>query len=202
MESVILVAGTFDLLHAGHYLLLHTAFQRGSAVEVWLASDAMCAAKAQRCGQALQPLARRAAALQAWLEAQSPASIAHFFSSAGLAAPQPPPAAAAEAGAAAAAHPYAGRYTLHALPDALGPAATEPRYTAIVCSEETRPGCDAINAERVARGLAPLRLAVVPLLLGQDGEKLSSTAARAAAAAAAAAQPAAAPASGKPTPQH
>ena len=195
MDATILVAGTFDVLHAGHYLLLHAAFHSARAVEVWLSDDAMCAAKALRCGQALQPLASRAAALRAWLEQQTPHSIAAFYASAGLPLPQPqPPSAGSEEAPPPPPlpqqppqHPYAGRYSLHALPDALGPAATEPRYTAIVCSEETRQGCEAINAQRCAGGLAPLRLVVVPLLLGQGGEKLSSTAARAAAAAAAAA---------------
>ena len=199
MDATILVAGTFDVLHAGHHLLLHAAFHSARAVEVWLSDDAMCAAKALRCGQALQPLACRAAALRAWLEQQTPHSIAAFYAGAGLPLPlplQPPPPPSAGSEEAPPPpplpqqppqHPYAGRFSLHALPDALGPAATEPRYTAIVCSEETRQGCEAINAQRCAGGLAPLRLVVVPLLLGQGGEKLSSTAARAAAAVAAAA---------------
>jgi phosphopantetheine adenylyltransferase len=171
MDATILVAGTFDILHAGHYQLLHAAFCSGRAVEVWLADDAMCQAKAQRCGQALQPFANRAAGVQAWLDAQTPASIA-------LGAGQlqdHPGGGGGGGGSAGPEHPYRGRYTLHALADPLGPAATEARYTAIVCSEETRQGCEAINAARVARGLAPLRLVVVPLVCAPGGAKLSST---------------------------
>ena len=173
-DETILVAGTFDILHAGHYLLLHAAFRSGCAVEVWLADDAMCQAKAQRCGQALQPFASRAAGVQAWVDAQTPASIAlgaaqlldHLGSGGGRGGGE---------GSAGPEHPYRGRYTLHALADPLGPAATEARYTAIVCSEETRQGCEAINAARVARGLAPLRMVVVPLVCAPGGAKLSST---------------------------
>lgn len=171
MEPLILVAGTFDILHAGHYLLFHAAFHAAAQVEVWLSSDAMCSEKSRRCGQALQSFAQRSALVQAWLDAQTPASIAAFE---GGTAPIPAaPGCAAAYGALA--HPYSGRYSLHSLPDALGPAATEARYTAIVCSQETRPGCEAINSQRLAAGLAPLRLLTVPLLCKQDGHKLSSS---------------------------
>jgi phosphopantetheine adenylyltransferase len=192
MDASCLVAGTFDVLHAGHYLLLHAAFHSGHRVEVWLCSDALCAAKAVKCGQALQPYSARAAAVEAWVGAQTPSSIAAFLAQAAASAGDAGDAAAAAAAAAALAgifaappppsadpaHPYAGRYSLHVLRDATGPAATEPAYTTLACSEETRAACEGINARRTAGGLAPLRLVSVPVLC-KDGRKLSSTQERA-----------------------
>lgn len=36
MHDVILVAGTFDVLHDGHFSLFHTAFEHGKEVEIWV----------------------------------------------------------------------------------------------------------------------------------------------------------------------
>jgi hypothetical protein len=167
------VAGTFDLLHAGHFRLLREAFRRGRRVEVWLADDAMGAAKAAAKRQALRPFAVRCAALAAWCDAQTAADCAADDR------------AEEEGGGAAVdvdAHfPLRGRFSLHALHDAFGPSVTEPRYTAIACSEETRAGCDTINSRRAAAGLAPLEVFVAPVLLGADGLKLSSSSLREAA---------------------
>lgn len=189
MDAMCLVAGTFDVLHAGHYLLLHAAFHSGERVELWLCCDALCAAKAAKCGQALQPYSARAAAVEAWVCAQTPSSIASFLAQAAASAGDAGEAAAAAAALAGIfaappppsadpAHPYAGRYSFHVLCDATGPAATEPAYTTLACSEETRAACEGINARRTAGGLAPLRLVSVPLLC-KDGRKLSSTRERA-----------------------
>ena len=50
---------------------------------------------------------------------------------------------------------------------------------ALVVSEETRAGADAINVERRIRGLTPLAIVTVKLVGGDGGEsKLSSTALR------------------------
>jgi phosphopantetheine adenylyltransferase len=189
------VAGTFDLLHAGHFRLLREAFRRGRRVEVWLADDAMGAAKAAAKRQTLRPFAERCAALAAWCDAQTAAECA----AADRAEREEGGGADADADADVdvdAHFPLRGRYSLHALHDAFGPSVTEPRYTAIACSEETRAGCDAINSRRAAAGLAPLEVFVAPVLLGADGIKLSSSSLREAAAAAAAAEREAAGAAG------
>lgn len=153
-----LVAGTFDRLHAGHEALLRAAFDAGARVEVWVCDDGMTAAKAASLPAAQRRVLRDCAARRA--------SVAAWCG--------------AQPG-------YAGRFTVHALADAVGPAATAPAGTAIACSEETRGACEALNAARAAAGAPPLRVVVVPLLRGADGSKLSSTALRAAEVAAAAA---------------
>jgi phosphopantetheine adenylyltransferase len=60
------------------------------------------------------------------------------------------------------------------------PAATDPGFEAIVVSEETIPGAEAINATRAQLGFQPLVIVVVGLIAPQPGaEKLSSTELRA-----------------------
>ena len=155
-----LVAGTFDRLHAGHYALLRAAFDAGMRVEVWVCDDGMVAGKAASLPPAQRSRLRSCAARCA--------AVAAWCS--------------AQPG-------WAGRFTVHSLADAVGPAADAPAGTAIACSEETAAACAALNAGRAATGLAPLRIVVVPLARGTSGEKLSSTALRAVEADAAAEAP-------------
>lgn len=75
---------------------------------------------------------------------------------------------------------HAGKYSVHELHDGYGDSVVDGSYTAIVCSEETRAGCDDINSRRAAAGLAPLEVIVAPLVRDAAGVKLSSTALRAA----------------------
>lgn len=70
---------------------------------------------------------------------------------------------------------YASRLTVSALADAAGPAATGA-YDRIVVSPETEPGARSINAKRIAAGLPPLRVDVVPHVLGEDLLPISATA--------------------------
>jgi pantetheine-phosphate adenylyltransferase len=53
--------------------------------------------------------------------------------------------------------------------------ATEPQFDALVVSPETETGGKRINEIRRDRGLAPLRLEVVPHVLADDGGIISST---------------------------
>jgi pantetheine-phosphate adenylyltransferase len=61
------------------------------------------------------------------------------------------------------------------LHDGVGNTTTDPTYTAIVCSEETRASCEAINDTRRGKGMAPLDVILAPLLMAREGEKISST---------------------------
>lgn len=184
-HDLALVAGTFDRLHAGHALLLDAAFRAGRRVEIWVSDDAMVAAKATRLQQHLHGVAQRCAQVAAWCDARTARDAGAAADAAASDS-----VAGGDAGTGAAAYPYRGRYSLHELRDAVGPAAdVDASRAAIVCSEETLPGCEAINAQRAAAGRAPLCVVVVPVLRGADGCKLSSSALRAAAAAAEAPPP-------------
>ncbi|HUR62990.1 MAG TPA: inosine/xanthosine triphosphatase [Candidatus Thermoplasmatota archaeon] len=70
---------------------------------------------------------------------------------------------------------YTGKLTISPLADAAGPAATG-NYDRIVVSPETERGAHAINAKRKAAGLPPLRIDVVPHVLGEDLLPISATA--------------------------
>jgi phosphopantetheine adenylyltransferase len=177
-HQCILVAGTFDILHDGHYLMLHAAFAHGEFVEIWLSDDAMCAAKSARSGggggggQSIASWATRAANIAAWADSQTIESVENFYTRATnilgteILVESIPRFAV----------PYKGRHTEFALSDAMGPAVTESRYTAIVCSLETRTGVDAINKARIERGFKSLAIIQVPLwMVAEGGEKLSSS---------------------------
>lgn len=72
------------------------------------------------------------------------------------------------------------KVTTGALSDPKEPtaASTEEHMQALVVSEETVTGGNAINADRKQRGFLPLKLIVIKLLFGRTQEKLSSTALR------------------------
>ncbi|SEP70649.1 phosphopantetheine adenylyltransferase [Natrinema salaciae] len=53
--------------------------------------------------------------------------------------------------------------------------ATEPQYDYLVVSPETREGGDRINEIRTERGHDPLEVVVVPHVLADDGDIISST---------------------------
>lgn len=252
VHARVVVAGTWDRLHPGHFALLHTAFLHGQTVEVWCTDDALCAVKSVKVGQRLQSLVARMRQLYEWLTTQTSDSIADFAdhygadiaelavlspkliaasaASSAAAAEGPLPDSGSDAGseavavAAAAAgtasgeagaglrvaasggggsdaaamrrhqqlapvivldeaHPYRGRFALFALHDGVGLTVHDPTYTAIVCSEETRSGCEEINARRAAAGMRPLAVYTAPLVRDRTGAKLSSTQLRAALAA-------------------
>ncbi len=74
---------------------------------------------------------------------------------------------------------YPGRrWAIVPIDDRFG-GAVEPRIDALVVSAETEAGGRAVNAERRRRGHAPIPLLVVPLVLAQDLEPVSSTRVRA-----------------------
>jgi len=66
------------------------------------------------------------------------------------------------------------RFSISAIEDELGPAARED-FDAIVVSADTEPGAARINRARQAKGLRPLRIIRVNMVLASDGEPISST---------------------------
>jgi phosphopantetheine adenylyltransferase len=140
---------------------------------VQVTDDVLSSEKSIKLGQHIQSYADRVRQLFEWIEAQTPDSISAFFSR--LPIPRHPNSL----DGADPRYPYRGRYSFNALHDGFGDTTKDPRYTCIVCSEETVPGCRTINEKRDAAGMRPLQIVVAPLVLGLHGEKLSSTAIRA-----------------------
>jgi inosine/xanthosine triphosphatase len=59
--------------------------------------------------------------------------------------------------------------------DILGPAPHMPTLDALIASEETRSTAEEINKMRVEKGLTPLEIRLVPLVLAEDSCPISST---------------------------
>jgi pantetheine-phosphate adenylyltransferase len=64
------------------------------------------------------------------------------------------------------------------LNDPYGIAAESPEIEALIVSEETEPRGHELNKLREERGLKPLSIIVVSMVLGVDGKPISSTAIR------------------------
>src|SRR2546422_5902361 len=69
-------------------------------------------------------------------------------------------------------HGYAG-WAIGPLEDPYGPAVSEP-FDAIVVSEDREGVAKALNDERVRRGLPPLAIHVVPIVLAEDDRPIAS----------------------------
>jgi pantetheine-phosphate adenylyltransferase len=67
------------------------------------------------------------------------------------------------------------RYAIVPLRDPHGPAAEDRDLQGIIVSEETRRRGEEINEARKKKGLPPLEVVVLPLVLARDGKPISST---------------------------
>ncbi|MGI0053243.1 MAG: pantetheine-phosphate adenylyltransferase [Thermoplasmata archaeon] len=65
------------------------------------------------------------------------------------------------------------RFRIRPINDGRG-GAVSPGPEVLVASEETGPAAQAINVERVRRGLPPLTVRLIPMVLGADGRPISS----------------------------
>jgi cytidyltransferase-like protein len=75
---------------------------------------------------------------------------------------------------------YPGRhFEISKLVDRFGPAIFSEKIDAIVVSAETLPAVDVANHKRREMGLSDLKVEVIPMLLAEDGTKISSTRIRA-----------------------
>ena len=61
------------------------------------------------------------------------------------------------------------------LDDPYGPAVTDGELEGIVVSEETEPRTEEINEAREGKGLQPLKVFCIAMVLAEDGKRISST---------------------------
>lgn len=66
-------------------------------------------------------------------------------------------------------------YSISKLDNDFGPAALEGDVQALVTSDETAHQGDVLNKMRQERGLVPVRVIIVPMVLAQDGKRISTT---------------------------
>ncbi len=65
-------------------------------------------------------------------------------------------------------------FVIREIVDEMGPAATGD-YDVIVVSTETVGGAERINRARAIAGLRPLRIAIIDMVKGEDGDRISSS---------------------------
>ncbi|MCD6444204.1 phosphopantetheine adenylyltransferase [Candidatus Bathyarchaeota archaeon] len=67
------------------------------------------------------------------------------------------------------------RARVEPLNDPYGPASTDPDIEAIVVSDETYPRAIEINRIREIRGLKPLKVVRIPMVMAENGKPISTT---------------------------
>lgn len=70
---------------------------------------------------------------------------------------------------------FTGNYIVSRLDDACGPTIVEEDIEALVVSEETEPTAHMINDIRKKKGMKPLDIITINMVLADDGEPISST---------------------------
>ncbi len=71
-------------------------------------------------------------------------------------------------------HP-ARRYVIQKLDAEFGDMALDAKVGVLVASTETAPKADALNAKRQSLGVDPVKVVEVPMVLADDGSRISST---------------------------
>ena len=66
-------------------------------------------------------------------------------------------------------------YTISKLDNDFGPAVIEGNVEALVVSDETAYQGDTLNKLREQRELSPVKVVIVPMILAQDGKRISTT---------------------------
>ena len=70
------------------------------------------------------------------------------------------------------------RVKIMELNDPCGPPIDDPKYEGIIASQETYKGALKINEIRENKGFKPLIIIVIPMILGKDNQRISSTSIR------------------------
>lgn len=153
-ERIAILGGTFTPIHNGHRALLHSAFQTASHDgpgdgHVIVALTSTDVARETRSDpshvELLGPFEERRAALEAELDDMAGA--------------------------------YTASYEILELSDTYGPAATRADVDALIVSPEAKAQRRAyeLNEERRESGLQPLEIHTPPLVVAEDGTRISST---------------------------
>lgn len=66
-------------------------------------------------------------------------------------------------------------YTISRLDNDFGPAVLEKNVQALIVSDETAYQGDVLNKMRREKNLAPVQVVLIPMILAQDGKRISST---------------------------
>jgi pantetheine-phosphate adenylyltransferase len=153
-ERIAILGGTFTPIHNGHRALLHSAFQTashdgpgdGHVVVALTSPDVAAQTRSDPAHvEQLGPFADRRAALDEELGRTSAA--------------------------------YSASYEIVELDDAYGPAATREDVDALIVSPEAKAQRRAyeLNDVRRSDGLRPLEIHTPPLVVAEDGTRISST---------------------------
>ena len=70
---------------------------------------------------------------------------------------------------------FKGKYSIVELNDNWGPGVFDENLNAIIVSEETEKVAIDLNVNRKLKGLKELEIVVIPLVLANDGRRISST---------------------------
>jgi pantetheine-phosphate adenylyltransferase len=70
---------------------------------------------------------------------------------------------------------YHRQYSIVRLDDQYGPTTTDQNIDALVVSKETKPTADKINEIRKDKGIDPIKIVVIDMVLADDGKPISST---------------------------
>ena len=66
-------------------------------------------------------------------------------------------------------------FQINQLDDDFGPAALDDRIQALIVSDETRDQGSKLNDIRKSRNLCPVDIIIVPMVVAEDGKRISST---------------------------
>jgi len=139
------VGGTFDPIHDGHRELLRKALEEGDEGVVVGLTSDELAPKTRPKPREIRPFEERRENLLGELEKLDEEDR------------------------------YRREFSVNKLEDPYGVASEDPEFDALVVSPETEEGGEKINEIRKKRGYEPLEIFVVPHVIADDGEPISST---------------------------
>lgn len=134
--ELVAIGGTFDIIHAGHKILLAKAFEISNEVIIGLTSDNLATRKGKRL---VNDYKYRYDVLIKSLKK------------------------------------FEDKFQIHKLENDFGPAVLQEKVQALIVSEETERQGVTLNKLRAERNLQPVEIILVPMVLAQDGTRISTT---------------------------